>query len=77
MLETERFILRPWCDADAPTLFRWASDPRVGPPANWAPYVSVEHAREVLHAVYCVPDTFAICMSESIPSCILAPPEAA
>ena len=61
MLETERFILRPWCDADAPTLFRWASDPRVGPPANWAPYVSVEHAREALHAVYCVPDTFAIC----------------
>ena len=61
MLETERFILRPWCNADAPTLFRWASDPRVGPPANWAPYVSVEHAREVLHAVYCVPDTFAIC----------------
>ena len=62
MLETERFILRPWRDADAPTLFRWASDPRVGPPANWAPYVSIEHARETLHAVYCVPDTFAICM---------------
>lgn len=61
MLETERFILRPWRDADAPTLFRWASDPRVGPPANWAPYVSVEHAREVLHAVYCAPGTFAIC----------------
>ena len=61
MLETERFILRPWCDADAATLFRWASDPRVGPPANWAPYVSIEHARETLHAVYCVPDTFAIC----------------
>ena len=61
MLETERFILRPWRDADAPTLFRWASDPRVGPPANWAPYVSVEHASEVLHAVYCAPDTFAIC----------------
>ena len=61
MLETERFILRPWRDADAVTLFRWASDPRVGPPANWAPYVSIEHARETLHAVYCVPDTFAIC----------------
>ena len=52
MLETERFILRPWRDADAATLFRWASDPRVGPPANWAPYVSIEHARETLHAVY-------------------------
>ena len=61
MLETERFILRPWRDADAATLFRWASDPRVGPPANWAPYVNIEHAREVLHAVYCAPDTFAIC----------------
>ena len=61
MLETERFILRPWRDADAATLFRWASDPRVGPPANWAPYVSIEHARETLHAVYCAPDTFAIC----------------
>ena len=61
MRETERFILRPWRDADAATLFRWASDPRVGPPANWAPYVSIEHARETLHAVYCAPDTFAIC----------------
>lgn len=62
MLETERFILRPWRDSDAPTLFRWASDPRVGPPANWKPYTSVEHCREVIHAVYRVPETYAICL---------------
>lgn len=30
-LETERLTLRPWAEADAPALFRAASDPEVGP----------------------------------------------
>lgn len=31
MMETERILLRPWRESDAPTLFKYASDPDVGP----------------------------------------------
>ena len=31
MIETDRLILRPWQDSDAEALFRYASDPDVGP----------------------------------------------
>ena len=30
-IETERLILRPWHEDDAPALFKYASDERVGP----------------------------------------------
>ena len=26
-IETERLLLQPWEDGDAPVLYRWASDP--------------------------------------------------
>ena len=31
MIETERLILRPWKDEDAESLYKYASDPKVGP----------------------------------------------
>lgn len=31
-LETERLLLRPWMEADAPELYAYAREPRVGPP---------------------------------------------
>ena len=34
MIETDRLILRPWLDSDAEALFRYASDPDVGPRAG-------------------------------------------
>lgn len=34
-LETERLILRPWTEDDAEELYKYASDPNVGPPAGW------------------------------------------
>ena len=33
-LETPRLLLRPWREEDAPALFRYASDPQVGPRAG-------------------------------------------
>ena len=30
-METDRIILRPWRDSDVETLFKWDSDPDVGP----------------------------------------------
>ena len=60
MLETERLILRPWRESDAPTLFHWASDPRVGPAADWRVHTSVEYSREIIRTVFSAPETYAI-----------------
>ena len=39
-METERILLRPWRDDDAAALFKYASDPDVGPRAGWPPHKS-------------------------------------
>jgi len=53
LLETERLILRPWRAEDAEDLYRYASDPAVGPPAGWPPHTSVENSRELIMIVVC------------------------
>ena len=51
-METERIILRPWRDSDAEVLYRWASDPDVGPRAGWPPHQSVEESLEIIRTVF-------------------------
>ncbi len=51
-METSRIILRPWRDSDADILYKWASDPDVGPRAGWAPHKSVEESLEVIRTVF-------------------------
>ena len=51
-METERILLRPWRDSDADTLFKWASDPDVGPRAGWPPHGSVQESLEVIRTVF-------------------------
>jgi RimJ/RimL family protein N-acetyltransferase len=51
-METERILLRPWLDSDADTLFKYASDPDVGPHAGWPPHQSVEESLEVIRTVF-------------------------
>jgi RimJ/RimL family protein N-acetyltransferase len=51
-METERILLRPWCDDDAEALFKYASDPDVGPRAGWPPHKSVEESLEIIHTVF-------------------------
>ncbi len=51
MMETERLLLRPWQESDAEALYRWASDPEVGPAAGWSPHTSVENSREIIRTV--------------------------
>ena len=65
MLQTERTILRPFAEADAPDLFAYASDPRVGPIAGWKPHGSVEESREIIRTVFAVPNTFAVVSRET------------
>ncbi len=60
VLETDRLLLRPWRWGDAEILFRWASDPAVGPAAGWKPHTSVENSREILRTVLSAPGTYAV-----------------
>ena len=52
MLQTERIILRPWRENDAEALFKYASDPDVGPRAGWPPHQSVEESLEIIRTVF-------------------------
>lgn len=58
-LETSRLILRPWSDEDAPSLYKYASNPEVGPIAGWDPHTSVEYSREIIRTVFSAPETYA------------------
>lgn len=50
-METNRIILRPWRESDAETLYKWASDPDVGPRAGWPPHQNVEESGDYSHCI--------------------------
>lgn len=60
ILETKRLILRPWQESDAESLYKYASDPTVGPAAGWPPHTSVENSREIIRDVLSAPETYAV-----------------
>ncbi len=51
-METERILLRYWQESDAEALFKYASDPDVGPRAGWPAHKSVEESREIIWLKY-------------------------
>ena len=51
-METERLLFRPWRDDDAETLYKYASDPEVGPCAGWPPHKSVEESLEIIRTIF-------------------------
>ena len=51
-METARIILRPWQEDDAEVLFKYASDPELGPLAGWPPHKSVDESREVIRTIF-------------------------
>lgn len=64
-LETARLILRPWQDQDAPALYKYAKDPRIGPAAGWPVHTSVENSLEVIHGALSGPETYAVVLRET------------
>ena len=67
VLRSERLLLRPWNVDDAPALFELARDPRVGPPAGWAPHASVDESRQVIRDVLSAPYCFAAFLKMAAP----------
>jgi len=64
-LVTERLILRPWQASDAEELFRYASNPEVGPIAGWPVHISVTNSRDIIQGVLSTPETYAIVQKET------------
>ncbi len=64
-IETKRLILRPWREDDAEELYRYASDPEVGPAAGWAAHTSVEDSLNVLRTILIDDHTWAITIKGS------------
>lgn len=63
--ETKRLILRPWELSDAEDLYRYASDPLVGPIAGWNEHKSVEESREIIKTVLSAPETYAVVLKDT------------
>lgn len=65
MIETERLILRPWQESEAEILYRYASDPAIGPVAGWTPHTSVKNSLEIIRTVFAAPETYAVVLKET------------
>ena len=59
-LETERLKLRPWRIEDAPALYKYASDPKVGPIAGWPVHTDIEFSKQVIKDVFSADGIYAI-----------------
>ena len=64
-IETQRLILRPWRDSDAKALFKYASDPEVGPRAGWPPHKSEEESLKVIRNVFSEERMWAVELKET------------
>lgn len=64
-LETERLILRPWEESDADSLYLYAKDENVGPPAGWPAHKSVEESREVIKNEFAYPEVYAVALKDT------------
>ncbi|MFR7589882.1 MAG: GNAT family N-acetyltransferase [Longibaculum sp.] len=59
-LETERLLLRPWCEKDLKDFNEYASQDGVGEMAGWSTHQSLEESKEVLNMFIEEKKTFAI-----------------
>ena len=62
ILETERLVLRRWVESDAEDLYKYASDPAVGPIAGWPPHQSIEESRNIIKTVFGGAEAYAVCL---------------
>ena len=64
-MQTDRILLRPWRESDAESLYKYASDPEVGPRAGWPPHKSVEESLHIIRTLFSSDHMWAIELKES------------
>ena len=64
-METKRILLRAWRESDTYTLYKYASDPDVGPRAGWPPHKSVEESLEIIRTIFNSDHVWAIEFKET------------
>ncbi len=64
MFETERLILRRWEESDAEDMYKYASDPDIGPAAGWPAHHSVEESRDIIKNVFNGREAYAVCLKK-------------
>ena len=64
-MEADRILLRPWQECDAAVLFKYASDPELGPRAGWPPHQSVEESLDVIRKFFSNDYTWAVVLEET------------
>ena len=65
VMETNRLLLRPWRESDAEALFKYASNPDVGPRAGWPPHKTVKESKGIIRTVFNNDTTWAIELKET------------
>ena len=65
VMGTNRLLLRPWRERDAEALFKYASNPDVGPRAGWPPHKTVKESKEIIRTVFHNDTTWAIELKET------------
>ena len=64
-MESDRILLRPWCESDAGALYKYASDPEVGPRAGWPPHKSIDESLGVIREFFQNDSTWAVELKET------------
>jgi len=52
-------------ESDAEELYKYASDPEIGPRAGWPPHQSVEESREIIRTILSNERTWAVMLKET------------
>lgn len=59
-MQTNRILLRRWNENDAESLYKYASDPDVGPSAGWPSHKSLEESLDVIRNVFMCDTMWAV-----------------
>lgn len=51
-IETNRLVLRPFSESDAPDVFESCKNPNLGNNAGWKPHETIEETIDVLNAIF-------------------------
>lgn len=66
ILKTGRLRLRPWNDRDADALYKYASDPIVGPRAGWPPHKSPQESLEIIRNIFSMEGMWAVELKQTL-----------